>query len=386
MTPAETPAAPPPAPPRPALAGLRAPDASPVERLLAAPQGFEFHQAVRLLHTHLRRLPAPQRPVVRFRNTLSLAFPPSELLDIECHPQPHPPGATTDDGDAADPLHGGVPDVLERIELTPAFMGLLGSTGALPLSYSEQFAQRESLSRDGAARAFLDIFQHRAVTLFHEAWRKHRLPLQFESDRRERYLPLVLSLAGLGEPALRQRLRAQDGGVADDTLAFYAGLLQRKAVSAQHLQQVLADYFGVPVQVTQFVGQWFELDKDCQVTLGETPFRLGHDTVLGARVWQRDLRVRVSIGPVNRAQHQRFLPGGQAALALRELLTLVSGVSLAYEIRLRLRAQDVRAASLGGAAQDDDAGARLGWDSFLISHPGHQDREESLYDLHAQVG
>lgn len=372
------------APHRPVAAGQRAPDASPVERLLASPQGFEFHQAVRLLHAHLRRLPADQRPAVRFRNTLSLAFPPSELLDIERHPDPSAP--PPEKADAAGPLPGACPDVLERIELTPAFMGLLGSTGALPLSYSEQLAQRESLSRDGAARAFLDIFQHRAVTLFHEAWRKHRLPLQFESDRRERYLPLALSLAGLGEPALRQRLRGQDGGVADDTLAFYAGLLQRKAVSAQHLQQVLADYFGVSVRVTQFVGQWFDLDKDCQVTLGEAPFRLGRDTVLGARVWQRDLRVRLSIGPVNRAQHQRFLPGGPAALALRELLTLVSGVSLAYEIRLRLRAQDVHAATLGGDGHDKDAGVRLGWDSFLISQAGDQDREESVYDLHAQVG
>jgi type VI secretion system protein ImpH len=320
-------------------------------------------------------LPADERPAIRFRNTLSLSFPASELVGIEKHVR-HVEGA---DGESVDDPDGH----LERVELTPAFMGLLGATGALPLAYSEQFAQRETSGRDGAARAFLDIFQHRAVTLFHEAWRKHRLPLQFEADRRERYLPLVMSLAGLGEPALRRRLHGDEGGVADDALAFYCGLLQRRAVSAEHLQRVLADYFGVRVKVTQFVGRWFEIDGDCQVTLGETAFRLGHDTLLGPRVWQRDLRARVSIGPMNRAQHQRFLPGGPAALALRELLTLVSGVSLEYEIRLSVRAADVVCATLPGSPQSEGAGARLGWDSYLVSQPCTEDREEAVYDLHA---
>lgn len=372
-----------PARPAPARTGMRTPDASPIDRLLDEPQRFEFHQAVRLLHGHLRRLPAEDRPAIRFRNTLSLSFPASEVMGIESHVR------------RTDPLDGEVPDAtttarmpgthdhLERVELTPAFMGLLGVTGALPLAYSEQFAQRESGGRDGSARAFLDIFQHRAVTLFHEAWRKHRLPLQFEADRRERYLPLVMSLAGLGEPALRQRLHGDEEGVADDALAFYSGLLQRRAVSALHLQRVLADYFGVPVRVTQFVGKWFELDDDCQVTLGETHFRLGHDTMMGPRVWQRDLRVRVSIGPMNRTLHQRFLPGGPAALALRELLTLVSGVSLEYEIRLVVRAADVVGATLPGASQSEGPGPRLGWDSYLVTQPSTEDREEAAYDLHA---
>ena len=354
--------------------GMRAPDASPIDRLLDEPQRFEFHQAVRLLHGHLRRLPAEERPAIRFRNSLSLSFPASELVGIDTRVR------TNDEADPV-PRELGTHDHLDRIEITPAFMGLLGTTGALPLAYSEQFAQRETSSRDGAARAFLDIFQHRAVTLFHEAWRKHRLPLQFEADRRERYLPLVMSLSGLGEPALRQRLHGDEGGVSDDALAFYSGLLQRRAVSAPHLQRVLADYFGVPVRVTQFVGRWFELDDDCQVTLGETSFRLGHDTLLGPRVWQRDLRARVSIGPMNSALRQRFLPGGPGALALRELLTLVSGVSIEYEVRLIVRAADIVGTVLPGAPQSAAAGPRLGWDSYLVTQPCTEDREEAAYDV-----
>jgi type VI secretion system protein ImpH len=254
--------------------------------------------------------------------------------------------------------------------------------GALPLAYTEQFAQRESHGRDGTARAFLDIFQHRAVSLFHDAWRKHRMPLQFEAERRERYLPLVLSLIGLGEPSLRRRLHADRGGVADAALAYYAGLLQRRATSADHLQKVLADYFGVPVRVAQFIGRWFELDDDCQVTLGGCGAELGRNTVLGPRVWQRDLCARIGIGPMTRAQHRRFLPGGPAALALHELLSLVNGVGIEYEVCLGLRAADIAGIRLG-SPEPADGGACLGWDTYLISGTCGEDREDAAYKLHS---
>lgn len=347
----------------------RRPDAAPIERLLQSPQGFEFHQAVRLLTRWMHGQPEERRTVLRFRNSLALSFPASEIAALESA------ASLDEDAEEADD------DAPARLSLTPAFMGLLGANGALPLAYSEQFAAHEAAERDDAARAFLDIFQHRAVTLFHEAWRKHRLPLQFERDRRERYLPLVLSLAGLGEPALRERLGPREGGVADDALAYYAGLLQRRAVSADHLQRVLSDYFATGCKVTQFVGRWFELEPESQLSLaGDATQCLGRDTVLGARVWQRDLRVRLTFGPMDRAQHARFLPGGPAAHALRQLLALVSGAALEYEVRLVLRAADVRPALL--TPSEDDA-PRLGWNALLCTGRETVDRDEAAYDLHA---
>ncbi|HEX7639277.1 MAG TPA: type VI secretion system baseplate subunit TssG, partial [Burkholderiaceae bacterium] len=78
----------------------RPPDASAVDRLLAEPQRFEFHQAVRLLQGWLRRLPAQERPVVRFRNTLSLSFPPSEIASLEARPPMPADRPATGPGDA----------------------------------------------------------------------------------------------------------------------------------------------------------------------------------------------------------------------------------------------------------------------------------------------
>lgn len=354
---------------------------SPLDRLLAAPHQFGFHQAVRLLGRWRRTAssagatpgqpagdPAdagPSAVALRYRNGLALGFPASEIAQL----------ATQRDADGR----------IERIEITPAFMGLLGATGALPAHYTELFAQREEAPhRDPSARAFLDIFQHRAVSLFHEAWRKHRLALQAEQHGDQCFLPLALSLAGLGQAPLRARLQAQRGGVSDHALAFHAGLLQQRQLGALALQRLLAGHFGLPVRVTQFVGRWFPLGEASRTLLGCANATLGGAALLGERVWQRDLRLRVTLGPLGRDALQRFLPGEPGALALRELLGLLTGASLEYEIRLRLRADEVRTVRLSGTPTAD--GARLGWDAFVQTRASPVDRSDAGYDIPAPTG
>jgi type VI secretion system protein ImpH len=257
-------------------------------------------------------------------------------------------------------------------------MGLLGVGGTLPSFYTELFAQRELYQRDGAGRAFLDIFLHRAVVLFYQAWRKHRLAIQFEADRRNHFLPLVMSLVGSGHMSLRDRLSGRHGGVADDTLAYFSGALHQRPVAASTIQRVLSAYFNVQVKLEQFVGRWFTLPADNQTRLGLGNAQLGGGAVSGDRVWQRDLRMRLTLGPMRRSLFRRFLPGGPGALALRELLTLMTGVTLEYEVRLALRADEVQGVRLCG-----DDGPRLGWSGFLVTRAARGDRLDAGYDIHA---
>ena len=77
-------------------------------------------------------------------------------------------------------------------------------------------------------------------------------------------------------------------------------------------------------------------------------------------------------------RYRRFLPGGSAALALKQLVTQLTGVSLEYEVRLQLQAAEVQPVRLGG-----EHGPRLGWETYLVSGPVAQDRSDAGYDLHA---
>lgn len=348
----------------------RLPPVAVIDELLAQPHGFEFFQAVRLLEQWFvgkHGVPASEVMSRRifFRNSTSLSFPASEIEALQVVAVEHD-----------DPTSQA--SMIERIEVTPAFMSLLGAGGALPLFYTEVLMRHEQRLRDPSARAFFDIFLHRAAVLFYQAWRKHRLPVRYETDRRHEFLPMVLSLAGVGQKPLRDRLAPEEGGISDEMIAFVAGLVQQRTVSAAVLQRVVALYFRVPVQIKQFVGRWFQLGMEHQTRLGQGNAQLGAAALVGERVWQRDLRVGMTLGPLSLARYRRFLPGQPGARALRELLSLLTGVSLEYEIRLQLRAADVQPARLGG-----EQPPALGWETFLVTQPVTQDRADAGYDLHA---
>lgn len=361
-----------------------------IRRLLRQPHRFQFFQAVRLLQILFAReqrqhrgetLPAARRDAatpehllatrLRFPNTLSLSFPPSEIAQI------HVPGldqaALETDADFADALSRGA---LDTVAVTPSFFGMLGAQGALPLHYTEIVAERETFRRDGAARAFFDVFSHRAVALFYLAWKKYRLPFQHEVDRSRHYLPLLLSLAGVADKSVRADLQDTPGRVYDEALAGYATAARHRPVSAAYLQRVLSDYFGVSMRIEQFVGGWYHVPASQLSRLGGVNNVLGATALAGTRVWQRDLRVRVWIGPLARAQYRGFLPGADGALALRKMLTVLGGATLEYEVKLILRKEDVAGCALGQAG-----GGRVGWDTFLASRPATHDRSDAQYTL-----
>jgi len=168
------------------------------------PYRFEFFQAVRLL----ARM-APSRQVIgRFSN------PRDEVVRIGAHPKTAFPASEI--------------QALDRRDDTPAamrvnFMGLTGPLGILPLAYSELLLERLR-NRDTAFADFLDLFNHRMISLFYQAWEKYRFFVPYERGERDRFSQHVLALLGLGTPGLQDR---QD--VPDDSLLFYSGLLSQHA-------------------------------------------------------------------------------------------------------------------------------------------------------------
>jgi len=350
-------------------------DAGVVERLLDEPYRFQFFQAVRLLETWFSRegegrSSEPGAKPVAFRNSLALTFPPSEVERAVPY-------------DAAGAALIG-PDAwrtalaqrkIGRIELTPAFFGLLGGHGALPLHYTEQLLARAQVQRDHAAREFFDVFSNRATALFYAAWKKYRLPFHYELDRDERYLPLLLTIAGVPSDEIRDSLAAGAGGVLDEAVAGYALAARHRPMSAAYLQRALSDYFRVPVKIDQFVGKWYDVPPAQLSVLGAVNVVLGATALVGERVWQRDMRARIVVGPLSKRDYEAFLPGGAHAVALERMLTLLAGVTLEYEVKLVLKRTEVGASVLG-------AGSRLGWDAFLCTRDALHDRSDARYELH----
>src|SRR5208283_4580840 len=133
------------------------------------------------------------------------------------------------------------------------FMGMTGPSGVLPLYYTELIVERLR-QKDRAMLAFLDIFNHRMISLFYQAWEKYRFAIAYERGERDRFSHHLMDLIGIGTTDLADRLN-----VHDDSLLYYSGLLALRPRSAVSLQRIIEDYFDVQVEIEQFTGAWFRL-------------------------------------------------------------------------------------------------------------------------------
>ena len=318
---------------------------------------FEFFQAVRLLErlfpdkSPVGGFNPPVAEVVQFLAHSTLAFPASEVQSLEW---PKKDGAG---------------------RMTVNFMGLTGPEGVLPLYYTSLLAERMR-SGDSSAVDFFDIFNHRMISLFYLAWEKYRFSVAYEREGLDPFSHHLLDLIGLGTPGLQNRLP-----VLDDSLLYYAGLLAQRPRSAEALRNLLGDYFEVPVEVEQFAGGWYRLDRDTQTALegglGESE-QLGWGAVVGDEVWDQTARVRIGIGPLSLAQYQDFLPQGSAFESLRALTTIFSNGEFDFEIKLILDREDVPPCVLG--AEGENA-PQLGWHTYVTTRPMQVDASETILQL-----
>jgi type VI secretion system protein ImpH len=347
---------------------------SAVAKLLReTPQEFEFFQAVRLLERVLPerapvgRFVSPAREVVRFSAHASFPFPASQIQEIQWL-------AEAASESTAEPARGAADET--RVTDTRAlptrsfaaprmiinFMGLTGPSGVLPLYYTELIVERLR-HRDRAMLNFFDIFNHRMVSLFYQAWEKYRFTIAYERGERDRFSHHLADLIGIGTKGLEQRL-----AVRDDSLLFYAGLLSMHARSAAALERILSDYFDIPVEVEQFVGAWQRLGSSdlCRFDRGASlSEQLGGGAVVGDEIWNQQSGVRIKLGPLTLAQYLDFLPSGTAYEPLWSLARFATRGEIDFEVQLILRKEDVPACELGTGAMPP----LLGWTSWAKTQP-----------------
>lgn len=328
-------------------------ETSVMQQLLDAPHRFQFVQAVRLLVDWLARHDVPYEralsQVLRFRNSLSLNFPAGEIEALATEPQPIP---------SADDLSQALHDEEGlQFAVTPTFIGLLGGGGSLPLNKTERIAAAQ---RDGDAslRAFVDLFSHRMVSMFFEAWGKYRLEHKSDTQRVDGLLPLLMMLAGTG---------GETHDTTDEAVARYAALLRTRPVAASTIARVLTGYFGVPIAVESFVGAWDALPKARHCTLGTINATVGLGAMLGGRIWRRDQCVRLHVGPLDQDTLERFLPRRAGAVALSRMVALFGLPNLRFETQLILSQPCIRPALL---SNKPETGPRVGWDTFLLGRNG----------------
>uniref|UniRef100_UPI0035A0240A type VI secretion system baseplate subunit TssG n=1 Tax=Pseudomonas aeruginosa TaxID=287 RepID=UPI0035A0240A len=172
------------------------------QRLRRTPQRFELLQALLLLERERpQALPlgtgnAPRAEALRLRGPLLPLFASSEVESLLDDPQ-------------------------QPVLSTPVF-GLGGPDGPLPYAYQEWLQQR-ARQKDHAPAEFLDLFQHRLLSLLYRVLRKHRVALGFAVPAATPVQAQLRALSGLLPKALQERLALPDSAVLARTALFAGG-------------------------------------------------------------------------------------------------------------------------------------------------------------------
>jgi type VI secretion system protein ImpH len=298
--------------------------------LTAEPWRHDYYQTLRrieALHPQLPRLgsaPQPRQEPVRIGQDVELNFAPAPLQSF------------TVDG-------AGPPRLGQR------FFGLFGPMGPLPLHLTEYVRERSHNHGDPTLTGFADVFHHRLGLLFYRAWAQAQPASQLDRPWDDAFSRWVGSLAGLGQPGFAPR-----ESLSAAARLQHAGWLAGGTRHAEGLEKILRQYFGVPVRLEQNVGHWLLLDaserSQLQPSSSVRRLALGRNAAVGSKVWDRQSRVRLHLGPLDYAQYRRFLPGQPAETALRDWLRHYLGLSFSVEARLTLRGSDVPELRIGRRA------------------------------------
>lgn len=319
------------------------------DKLHEAPYGFDFYQAMRMLecvHSDSPRIGEslrPQNDPVRFGQEPSLIFAPATFSHFTLAKNGKKP------------------------QLSMLHFGLFGPNGPMPLHITEYVKDRIRNSDDTSFRAFADLFHHRMLSLFYRAWANAQPAVSFDRPEEDRFSAYIGSVFGIGMPAFRQRDDMPDLAKLNFS-AWFAG----QTKSADGLESVICGFFELPSAVEQFVGHWMTIPQDGQCRLGESVAtgRLGTTSIIGGKVWDRQNKFRITIGPLTRHQFEGLLPGSEGLKRLSAIVRNYIGDELTWDLRLIMKKppQPIRLGEEG----------KLGWNSWMSGGADSEGYEELI--------
>jgi type VI secretion system protein ImpH len=319
---------------------------------------FEFYQAVRLIDLLYKKyikalgkdfdkdvqgeIFDEELKGIRFKSNIDPSFPASDLERIKV------PGYAGD-----------------SFEMTVNFMGLAGATGPMPAHYTQMILDIEKESGSvNAFREFLDIFNHRLISLIYQVRKKHRVGFQSKPPEETSISNYFYSLIGMGTEGLRKRL-----SINDSALLNYIGLFVNRNRSVAGLEFILSDYFDVKVKSKSFIGQWQKVDGEFVTVLGVDGRNqtLGSSAMLGNQVWDQEAKFDLRIGPVSGDQYLDFLPiyDSKSFLPLIELTRHYAGPEYEFDFTFTVKPDELPRAVLG-----DRRTAKLGWTTWIPPESG----------------
>ncbi|NML24761.1 type VI secretion system baseplate subunit TssG [Zoogloea dura] len=327
-----------------------------LESMTREPWAWDFYQALRRLDAANADAPrigfgrSPAEEPVRLGQDPDLSFAPASLAAVA-------------------PPKGRRPNRLDV-----RFFGMLGPNGPLPRHLTEHARNRLLHGGDASFARFLDVFHHRFLSLFYRAWAQAQPTVSLDRPEDDPFGRYLGALAGIGLSEQRDR-----DALPDFAKLAHTGHLSRQVRNGEGLAKLVAAYFRCEVQVEQFVGHWIVLEEGDRLMLGTGRQALGQGAVVGARVWDRQHKFRLRIGPLGGASYDALLPAGSGIRALAACVHNYVNMEYFWDVRLVLKAADVPLARLDGRV-------RLGYTAWLGGRDSSRHADDLVLDVERVLG
>ena len=314
------------------------------EEMSHPPQQHEFFQLIRLLKK--RACAKNVQPSIRLKSNTLLKYPATAV-----------DGTSKIQSKENANKHG--------IEVINNFIGLTGQSGVLPKHLTIAVLEQIS-NKDFSLNDFFEIFNQRILTLFHTTCESGKIHLEYESspsiDSSMKALNLLLGLAS-------SHTNANTVAMQKDTLLFYSGLFAKAARPAGSLAAILEDHFNLPVKISNYTGEWLEVQKHEQTNLttrgaSRKYNELGISTMLGQKVWLAQNRFTICIGPIHYDEYQGLLPNKEMQAEIRNIIGHYISHEFSFSIRVLVEPRSVPTRAL---KHNRKQASQLGWNAWLTS-------------------
>ncbi|MCZ8542687.1 type VI secretion system baseplate subunit TssG [Mesorhizobium qingshengii] len=234
--------------------------------------------------------------------------------------------------------------------VTVTNLGLMGPEGPLPLHLTrwvlDRLSQRWFTGADAQQTSdttfldFVNILQHRLIALYYRAWADAHPAVQVERAVGGRVRAMLEAMAGIGLPGTQN---------ADlDTVKLrQAASLANQVDGPERLTLFLAEAFKVPVQIKEFIAAWMTIPTGLQTRLAKAYAGLGRGATIGPRVFNRQSRIELRVGPLGYEDFKAFLPGGPRLKLFKRAVRDMVGESLDVDLRIVLAREAVPPPRIG---------------------------------------
>ncbi len=223
-------------------------------------------------------------------------------------------------------------------------IGLLGANSPLPSHLLEFIFQRKHQYGDSAWASFVNMLQHRILTMFYRSWMNAQSVMSLENKGNDKFSRYIASIAGFAVVDQNQ----PNQYVEHFSKLYFAGYSLQRNRSADNFQSLLSQYFSLPIRLDENVGQWFTLPKKEQTRLGsDKRYTLGDGLIIGRKIYDAQNKFRLTIGPLALDEFQSFFKNGFNAKRLIEWVRFYVGAEYDWDVQLILAKTEVPNIMLG---------------------------------------